>query len=433
MSKKHKIIVMSADALVADDMEKLKEMPNFKKYLAGGSCIRHVKSIYPTITYPCHTTMATGCYPDRHGIPGNLKSPYKYIKSPIPWLWEHDNVKVPDIFDAAKAAGLTTAGVFWPCTGKHPSIDWNIAEYWTQSKDQTLADAFREMGSCEELIPIIEKNQHLMVERKHPQCDYFMLACACDMIRQFQPDLFMIHPANIDGARHGNGLFGDHIQKTLEDTDKWIGDLMEAAIESGNGDCTSFVLTSDHGQMDIKRVINLNVYLADAGLIRPMDDGEIQWDAWCQSGGMSACIYLKDKNNREIWQKTYDLLCHMRDEGIYGISKVYTVEESVSEERYGGDFSFVVETDNYTGFGDKYTRPAVTAANNEDYRKGKATHGYLPTKGPTPVFYVNGPAFKSGVEIEHGVLVDEAPTIAAALGLTMPDTDGKPVTELIAE
>ena len=109
---KHKIIVLSADALVADDMEKLSEMPNFKKYLADGSCIRKVKSIYPTITYPCHTTISTGVYPDRHGIPGNLKSPYKYIKSPIPWIWEREYVKVPDIFDAAKKAGQLST-VLW--------------------------------------------------------------------------------------------------------------------------------------------------------------------------------------------------------------------------------------------------------------------------------------------------------------------------------
>ncbi|MBR3999952.1 MAG: alkaline phosphatase family protein, partial [Clostridia bacterium] len=152
---KHKIIVMSADALVADDMEQLKEMPNFKKYLAGSSCIRHVKSIYPTITYPCHTTMATGCYPDRHGIPGNLKSPYLYTQNPIPWLWERDNVKVPDIFDTAKAAGLTTAAVFWPCTGNHPNIDWLIDEYRTQHPTQTLAEAFLDMGMQEELVPIV--------------------------------------------------------------------------------------------------------------------------------------------------------------------------------------------------------------------------------------------------------------------------------------
>lgn len=432
--KKHKIIVLSADALVHDDMEALSQMPNFRKYLADGSCIRKVRSIYPTITYPCHVTISTGVYPDRHGIPGNLKSPYKYIKPPVPWMWERENVKVPDIFDAAKAAGLTTAAVFWPVTGNHPNIDYLIDEYWTQYKGQKLEDAFRDMGTQACVIPIIRRNEHLMQERRHPYCDDFMVSCAADMIREFKPDLMMIHPANIDGARHGNGTFGPHIRKTLEDTDRYIGMLMEAAEEAGVLDETSFVLTSDHGQMDIKRVVNINVLLADAGLIRATDDpDEPEWDAWCQSGGMSGCVYLKDKENKEIYDKVYTLLKHLCDEGVYGISRVFTAEEAIAEEHFGGDFSFVIETDNYTSFGDRYVRPLVTGSNNEDYRKGWATHGYLPLKGPTPVFYVGGPAFKKGVVIENGRLVDEAPTIAKALGITMPDTDGCAVDELIAD
>lgn len=433
MERKRKIIVMSADALVSDDMEALSKMPNFQKYLAGGSCIKKVKSIYPTITYPCHTTMASGVYPDRHGIPGNLESPYNYINSPIPWRWEHKFVKVPDIFDAAKKAGLTTAAVFWPVTGNHKSIDYLIDEYWTQFKGDTIEDAMRRMGTKEELIPIITRHKHMLRERIHPDADYFLLACACDIIREYKPDLMMIHPADIDGTRHQNGLFGKHIEKALADTDNYIGQLMRACEDAGIIDDVSLVLTSDHGQMDIKRVININVYLADAGLIRPTDDPKNpEWYAWCQSGGMSACVYLKDKNNKEVYDKTYALLRHMCDEGIYGISRVYTEEEAVREERYGGEFSFVLETDNYTAFGDRYTRPAVSPANNEDYRKGRATHGYLPSKGPSVVFYAKGPSFRENVELENGLLVDEAPTIAAALGFEMPDIDGKPVYEIIS-
>lgn len=427
-----KMIVLSADALVHEDMEELSAMPNFRKYLAGGAAIKRVKSIYPTITYPCHTTMATGCFPDRHGIPGNLKSPRQYLRSPIPWIWEHEFVKVPDIFDAAKKAGLTTAAVFWPCTGNHPSVDWLIDEYWTQRPEQTLVEAFAEMGAREELFPIIERHARLMQERKHPFCDDFMLACACDIIREHSPDLIMIHPANIDGARHGHGVFGDHIRKALEDTDRWIGDLMEAASDAGVLGETNFVLTSDHGQMDIKRVIHINVLLADAGLIRPRGENEDpEWDAWCQSGGMSACVYLKDPSDRALWERTYAVLTHLCEEGVYGISRVYTAEEAVREEHYGGDFSFVLETDNYTSFGDRFLRPLVTGADNGDYRKGRATHGYLPSKGPWPVFYCKGPSFRDGAELEEGRLVDEAPTVAKALGIDMPDTDGDPVTELL--
>ena len=63
-----KLIVLSADAMVSEDIETLKQMPNYKKYLEGGSRVKKVRSIYPTITYPCHTTMCTGVWPEKHGV-----------------------------------------------------------------------------------------------------------------------------------------------------------------------------------------------------------------------------------------------------------------------------------------------------------------------------------------------------------------------------
>ena len=45
-----KLIVFSADAMVSEDVEYLKTLPNYKKYLAGGCEIKKVESVYPTIT-----------------------------------------------------------------------------------------------------------------------------------------------------------------------------------------------------------------------------------------------------------------------------------------------------------------------------------------------------------------------------------------------
>lgn len=62
---------------------------------------------------------------------------------------------------------------------------------------------------------------------------------------------------------------------------------------------------------------------------------------------------------------------------------------------------------------------------------GRATHGHLPEKGPQPVFAAKGPAFRDGAVLPSGRLVDEAPTLAAVLGLEIPGADGHPVRELL--
>lgn len=421
-------IVLSADALVSDDMLYMKTLPAFQQYLAQGACVQSIRSIYPTITYPCHTTIATGLYPDRHGVVCNLVSPYETTAQPIPWLWDHSAVKAPDIFDAAKRAGLTTAAVFWPVTGRHPSVDYLIDEYWTQSPEDTVEEAFARMGSSPDMIRIIRKNKHLLVERKHPMADQFVIACACDIIREYKPDLIMIHPANIDGYRHSYGVFHDRVTEGIRETDEWIGELMHAAQEAGIAEDTNFILTSDHGQMNIQRVVNTNVFLADAGWIR----SETDWDVWAQSGGMCSFVYLKDPADEQLHMEVHRRLSAMAQEGIYGFSRVYTREEADAEEHLSGSFSFVLETDGFSAFGDRYQRPAVSPINRSDYRSGAATHGYLPNKGPQPVFYCKGPSFAADVQLPAARLVDEAPTIAAALGIRLPDTDGRILTELLA-
>ena len=61
----------------------------------------------------------------------------------------------------------------------------------------------------------------------------------------------------------------------------------------------------------------------------------------------------------------------------------------------------------------------------------KASHGHLPWRDETTTFIAAGPDVAENVIIERGLMIDEAPTMAAMLGLEMKNTDGKVVEELI--
>lgn len=426
-----KLIVFSADAMVSEDVEYLKTLPKYKKYLAGGCEIKKVESVYPTITYPCHTTMSTGVWPEKHGVTGNHE--FMPGTSPLPWRWDYSrNHWKEDIFTAAHKAGYTTAAVFWPVTGNHPHIDYLIDEYWTQSPEDTPREAWKRMGSTEEMLEIVERHIGNNEIRLHPPTERFIVSCTCDIIRRYKPDIMFLHPANIDSYRHRFGVFNDKIPVGVEETDQWIGEIMKAVEDIGELENTNLVLTSDHGQLDIKRVINPNVILADHGLIRKNEDGSLKdWDAWILSGGLSAYVYLKNPENQEIYKKTYELLKYMAEEGIYGISQVFTTAEAREKYHLSGPFSFVLESDDFTSFGDGINRPLVTNYDTSDYRYGRATHGHLPFKGPQPVFMAKGPDFNEHVEIEKGQLIDQAPTYARLLGVELPNADGSPIEEFI--
>ena len=103
-------------------------------------------------------------------------------------------------------------------------------------------------------------------------------------------------------------------------------------------------IVSDHGQQEVRRNIEINVLLQEHGFIRLAEDGSIaDWDAYCLSNGMSALIFLKDKTDKALYDRVYQLLKDLLKEEVYGFSRVYTEEEARKEEHFGGEFSFVLE------------------------------------------------------------------------------------------
>lgn len=438
---KRRLLVLSVDAMVREDVEYLKTLPNYSKYLAGCSEVKTIRTIYPSVTYPAHVSMATGCYPAKTGVYSNYA--FTLGSKEETWNWFHDAVKVEDIFTAAKRGGYSTAALFWPVTGCHPDIDYLMNEYWMPNPNDTLESSFRRAGSGDEMIKIILKNEpllpasHVKTGRinmmKWPEADNFLFACACDLIRQHKPEVLFVHNGSIDHARHQYGIFNDKINENLRLVDAWIGQMMEALDDAGVLGDTNIVITSDHGQMDLSRIIKPNVFLADNGFITLSPDGKItDYTAYCFSNAMSTMVFLKDPSDRAACDAVYSRLAAMAEEGIYGFTKVFTREELREREQLDGDFSFVLETDGYTSFSDSCVRPVINNTDLTDFRFGRATHGYLPDLGPQPVFVGKGPAFKRGVTLERRNIVDEAPTYAALLGVDLPQADGTPIAEMLA-
>lgn len=436
MKNKH-VIVVSVDAMVFEDLEYARELPHFKKLLEGGSLIERVTTIYPSLTHPVHATLLTGAPAGVTGVirneiltPGKLKG--------LPWYNLLSDIKCDTILHAAKRAGLTTACCTWPLTAKGEEvIDYlvpGILNVYSDGREHEMSKVYREYGATECLMDIIEEGMRLFgVKDVHPSIDAFQIYCAAEIIKRHKPNLLFTHPGFVDNARHSTGLFSDRVNYSVRETDKWLGQLMDAVKEAGIEDSTDFVILSDHGQLGIVRTISPNVFFKRAGLIRTDADGNItEWDAYSASGGLSAHVYLSRPDDKELYNKVYAMLCEMADEKLYGFEKVFTTEEV--KEKYGldGDFSFVLETDGYTSFASNHEGCAVQEIDTSDYRTGNATHGHLPEKGPQPPFIVCGPSFKKGVVIERGSILNHAPTIAKALGLTLKDSVGIPIDEILA-
>lgn len=432
------LIVVSIDAMVFEDLEYCRSLPNFKKLIEGGSVIERVRTIYPSLTHPVHATLITGAPAGVTGIVNNsVFNPEAPDVGEGVWYNFLGQIRCDTLLHAAKRAGLTTAVATWPVTnGVGKVIDYFVPcalNVDFRGFEGEPLEAYRALGATDSVMDIIaEAVRRFGWENKHPEVEEFQAYCCAEIIKRYKPNLLLTHPSYVDDRRHAGGVFGEGVRHALRETDRWLGDLLRALSEAGIEDSTDIVLLSDHGQINISRSISPNVYLADAGLITLGEAGEVvEWQAYCKSAGASAHVYLSDPTDKALCDRVYELLSDMAKEGIYGFERVYTAEEL--RERYGlyGEFSFALETDGYTSFGEWTRRPSVRGFDTSDYRFGRGTHGHAPEKGPQPTLVASGPSFRQGAVLGECSVLDHAPTIAAALGIELPSARGTKRPEIL--
>src|SRR5271154_6480725 len=88
-------------------------IPFLRGLLRDGSYARGVTGVWPTVTYPSHTTLLTGLSPAEHGIYNNLEFDPRHQFADS-WFWYAHQIRVPTLWEAAHEAGLSTASVGWP-------------------------------------------------------------------------------------------------------------------------------------------------------------------------------------------------------------------------------------------------------------------------------------------------------------------------------
>ena len=83
------------------------DAPTLKMLKEMGASATSSMPVFPSVTYPNHTSLITGVQTGKHGVLSN--SIFTWEKGPQPaWYWEASHIKVPTILDLAKKNGQTT-------------------------------------------------------------------------------------------------------------------------------------------------------------------------------------------------------------------------------------------------------------------------------------------------------------------------------------
>ena len=430
--KNQHLIVVSVDAMFYEDLAYLEQLPNMGKLLRNGSMVKRMTTIYPSLTHPVHASLMSGNPAGKTGVFHNTV--FLPGQPNAPWFNQMSQMQCETIFHAAKRAGLTTAACRWPMTGGgFDVIDWLVPEVLGHESEEEpdLEKLYRRVCSPNLFEDIVKPNLPILADsERFPNYDVFSMTCAAEIIRRHKPNLLLSHPGMVDHNRHLSGLFSPLVEDALRMTDDWIGMLIQAVEDAGIADTTSFCIVSDHGQLEYSRLIALNAWFAQKGLLHVRPDGTLgDWELYCQGSGLSAHIYIKNKARKAEFAA---MLQEMADLGVFGFHEVFTAQEVL--ERYGlaGGFDFVLETDGTTAFSAEWKETVVRVNPRLEFGQHRASHGHRPEKGCQPPMVVCGPAFRKGVVLETGTVLDEAPTFAAALGFALPEAQGSAIRELLA-
>jgi predicted AlkP superfamily pyrophosphatase or phosphodiesterase len=425
------LIVISFDCLSSQDHSILKDLPHFKELLSNGSLCKNVESIYPSVTYPCHATIVTGNFPNRHGIINNTFIQPGRV-SPD-WYWHRRHVKGTTLYDEAKKAGLTTAALLWPVTAK-ADIDYNMPEIFANRPwhNQIAVSLFN--GTPLYQLQLNRRFGHIRKGLDQPELDDFVLESTVATIKEKKPHLLLVHFTDLDTQRHYHGFSSEEAHAAIRRHDDRLGKIIGALKESGIYENSAVVALGDHSALDESKAVQLNVLFKEKGFISLDQRGRVKdWQAYCKGCDGSAYVYVKDSTVKKDVEK---LLYDLYETRSHGIQQIYTGEEAGA---MGADHTcaFMLEAELGYYFKDKIDGDFIHTITPEEVKEKQYTwgsHGYSPKKDNyTTIFMASGKGIVPHKEIEAMHLVDEGPTFARLLGLELGRTDGKVLQELLDE
>jgi predicted AlkP superfamily pyrophosphatase or phosphodiesterase len=391
-----------------------------------------VIAAFPTVTWPTHTTLATGTWPARHGVVGNSYFDRATAKS-VPLILDRvlnkdQTVQVPTIYDAAHQAGLKTAAVCWPASREAKSLDWTVpdmfdADAWPKYGTQSWLNELRQAG-----WPVDKQNEWCSTPGGGVSRDWLYTRMVRHALQEHAPNLILLHLVEPDHVEHAHGPRSAEAYWIASYSDDRIRDLVEAIAASPLAGKTTLFVLSDHGFFPVNHEIRPNVVLRKLGLIQGSGKTETR-TAYCMAEGGACAVYIMDRDRRD--QIARQLRAELGKQE--GVQRVFDVGEfaaigqpTPTENPRGADLWLAAKRD--YAFSEASGGELVTVKQP----KLTGTHGYLPDQPDMlSLCIVSGPAVKAGTKLGKIRAIDIAPTVASILGVELPAAEGRPLQRLL--
>jgi predicted AlkP superfamily pyrophosphatase or phosphodiesterase len=375
------VILLSLDGFHPDYLDRY-PAPTLNILARQGVRAKWMTPVYPSLTFPNHYSIATGLYPDRHGIVGNniydpeFKQTFalrkrEEVQNGRWWLGE-------PIWVTAEKQGQRAAAFFFPGTeaeigGKRPS-QWKTYD-----------------GK----IPNSERVDTVLSWLDHPGPE--------------RPTLILTYFGDVDTAGHESSPDSDGVRQAVAEVDKALSRLVDGLKSRGLFERINIIIVSDHGmaRSDPNQIVFLDDYF---------DPNQAEAVVW---NGCSVNIFPKPGMEQVIYST-------LKSKAPPQVT-VYRKQETPARFHYRrsrriGDILVMANEGWIIIAREQYRAPAREVNGGSIYR---GEHGYdNRLESMRAIFVAHGPAFKQALVVDPFENVDVYNVMARILGLKPASNDG---------
>ncbi|MFI5300090.1 MAG: alkaline phosphatase family protein [Polyangiales bacterium] len=367
-----RVVLVSIDGLKPEYLleadARHEAIPTLRALMGVGVTSSGMIGLWPTVTYPAHTTLVTGVSPAQHGVVSN--HPFDpMLVNDDGWFWYASAIRTPTLWHAAHAVGKSVGGVYWPVTVGATEIDWNVPQYWRTKTD--FDDAMMRSLATPGLADEIDAAYHVL-PAEH-RTDHERGNAAELILKTKRPDFMLVYFTDLDTIQHGHGPFSAEAYATLEQIDRELGRVVQATVDAGTRDDTTFVIVSDHGFSPIDHTLRPLVTLRGKGLVDVDVLGKVTgWRAAIMPAGGACGVYLAHPEDRAVEDETRAAIDALVTLAHGGIATVY---EGKDVEALGGfpGARWVLDAS------DGYSFSGATLGAEVGPSGDQGAHGYAPT------------------------------------------------------
>lgn len=412
------------------DMVRPDTMPHLSRFAAEGMRFAAARSVFPSETRVCTSSIATGCHPNRHGLVANRmahpRDPRRSVDTgDIAVLRALEQelgapaLEEPTLAERLHALGRRCAVLSSGTTG-HTFLLNPRAE----SGGQLVLSAHGAAASSpagRELLARLPPPPRAPIER----AEWIAEAFRAELLPE-PPDATILWLCEPDTTAHYGGLGSPAHWAVLKRADAAFGRILDDWRAGPQAERLQIVVASDHGHATIAGMVDVG-----AALARLPEFGDAQL-----LPGASGGVMVPDSSADRIaaiarWLTRQDWIgCVFGPDLIDLPDGVLPRSALLSDHRRAAHILFTLRTD---------PRPSAaglpgTTLYDGALERGAGTHGGLSRAELHTVLMLGGSRIRPGMSDWPAGIVDLAPTILALLGLPGAESmDGRVLAEALAD